>query len=449
MQSLVSSGETIHQRWRLKQLDKIQIILEQHESEILQALRDDLGKPSTEAIIEIIALKQELKLAKKNLSKWMSPKRINIPLSLQPGDARVHLEPLGCILIIGPWNYPFSLTIQPLISALAAGNTAVLKPSENSPNTSKLISKLFKYYFSENIVQVFEGDKDVASALLEYSFNHIFFTGGTAVGKKILQAAANHLTPVTLELGGQSPAIILQGADLEVTARRLIWGKGLNAGQTCLAPNHLLVQKSIKDPLINQLKKAYLEFYGPNPIKSLDLAKIINEHHFSRLLDLLEISKEKKQIVFGGEVDRERRIIPPTLIEVDSKDDQILQDELFGPIFPIMSINNLEAAIQSINKKTPPLAIYLFGGTSQDQELLLKKSSSGGVCFNDVIMHAGIPEMPFGGVGTSGMGRYHGYAGFLTFSNQRSVLKRPFILDFKLRYPPYKLNLNLLKKLLS
>ena len=449
MQSLVSSGETIHQRWRLKQLDKIQIILEQHESEILQALRDDLGKPSTEAIIEIIALKQELKLAKKNLSKWMSPKRINIPLSLQPGDARVHLEPLGCILIIGPWNYPFSLTIQPLISALAAGNTAVLKPSENSPNTSKLISKLFKYYFSENIVQVFEGDKDVASALLEYSFNHIFFTGGTAVGKKILQAAANHLTPVTLELGGQSPAIILQGADLEVTARRLIWGKGLNAGQTCLAPNHLLVQKSIKDPLINQLKKAYLEFYGPNPIKSLDLAKIINEHHFSRLLDLLEISKEKKQIVFGGEVDRERRIIPPTLIEVDSKDDQILQDELFGPIFPIMSINNLEAAIQSINKKNPPLAIYLFGGTSQDQELLLKKSSSGGVCFNDVIMHAGIPEMPFGGVGTSGMGRYHGYAGFLTFSNQRSVLKRPFILDFKLRYPPYKLNLNLLKKLLS
>ncbi len=449
LRSEVLTGGSKSEHWRRFQLGKIHKLLDNHESDILFALQADLGKPSTEAMIEIIALKQELKLANRNLKKWMRPKAVNIPISLRPGEATLRLEPLGCVLIIGPWNYPFSLTIQPLISAFAAGNTAVLKPSENSPNTSRLIANLFKSYFPENIVQVFEGDKDVAKTLLEYPFDHVFFTGSTSIGQKVLEAASKHLSPVTLELGGKSPVLILKGSDLEVAARRILWGKGLNSGQTCLAPNHLLIQESIKEPFLKEIKKAFLDFYGPNPINSNDLAQIINDVQFLRLVKLLDGAREKNQILFGGEINRAKRLITPALIKVDIDNDPILQDEIFGPLLPISTFSNFSDAIKSINKDSSPLAIYMFGGSQEEQKQLIKQTRSGGICFNDVIMQAGIPEMPFGGVGQSGMGRYHGFAGFQTFSNERSVLKRPFWLDFKLRYPPYKLNLDLLKKLLS
>ena len=449
LNDLVTSGRTRRESWRRTQLSRVEEILEDHESEILQALKCDLGKPSNEAIIEIIALKQELKLAKRKLRQWMKSKHVELPLPLQPGIAKLNLEPLGCILIIGPWNYPFSLTIQPLISALAAGNTVVIKPSEHAPNTSKLIADVFSHKFPKDVLQVCEGDGVIASELIEYPFDHIFFTGGSTVGQKVLTAAAKNLTPVTLELGGQSPAIVLEGADLEVTARRLIWGKGLNAGQTCLAPNHVLVEDSIKTKLIEELKKALRDFYGNQPIQSPDLAKIVNKHHFSRLQKLLEDSQKTNQVIAGGDFDKEKLLISPTIIEVANDNDPLLKDELFGPLLPILTFSDFTKVLNQIKKGASPLAIYMFGGSQEKQEKLIAKTRSGGICFNDVIMQAGIPDMPFGGVGLSGMGRYHGFAGFETFSNKRSILKRPFFLDFKLRYPPYKLSTSILKNLLS
>ncbi len=445
----VLDGQTRPEGWRRLQLQRISSLIENHENQILQALASDLGKPQTEGFFEIVALQQELKLAKKKLNDWMRPKKVKVPLSFKPGEAFIKPEPLGCVLIIGPWNYPFSLTLQPLISALAAGNTAVLKPSEHAPATSALIAELFPSYFPKEIVQVFEGDGTVAAELLKHPFDHIFFTGGGEIGKKIMRAAATNLTPVTLELGGQSPAIVLEGGDLAVTARRLVWGKSLNAGQTCIAPNHLLVHQNLKDALIKELKASIENFYGQSPLESPHLAKIVNEKQFTRLNNLLNEAQKKAQVIFGGNVDTKKRKISPTLIEIDNFQDPLMNEELFGPLMPILTIPNLKAAIQSVNSQPRPLALYLFGGEAKDQNYVLDKTSSGGICFNDVVMQAGIPELPFGGVGPSGMGRYHGEAGFETFSHQKSILKRPFWMDLKLRYPPYKLNISMLKNLLS
>ena len=445
----VLTGRTRPESWRRSQLKSFEKLLETNEKKVINALKNDLGKPPTEAFFEIVALKQELKLVQKNLHKWMRPKRVKVPMTLQPGEAMVEFEPLGCVLIIGPWNYPFSLTLQPLISALAAGNTAILKPSENAPATSQLIADLIEKHFSKETVRVVQGDATVASRLLEEPFDHIFFTGGGQIGKKIMSAAAKHLTPITLELGGKSPAIVIEGADLSVTARRLVWGKGLNAGQTCIAPDHLLIQHQLKAPLIREMKNALRDFYGTNPLKSIHLARIVNDHQFQRLKDLLNCAKQKGQILAGGEVDDDEKRITPTLIEIQDRNDPLMEEELFGPLMPILSINSLETAIKDICYQPRPLALYMFGGTTQEQKELLKRTSSGGVCFNDVIMQAGIPELPFGGIGPSGMGRYHGKAGFQTFSHQRSVLKRPFWLDLKFRYPPYNLDISVLKRLIG
>ncbi len=449
LRELVTTGQTRPEAWRLLQLNRLGRMLEEHENEILDALKNDLQKPRTEAFFEIVALKQELKLVLQQLKRWMRPQKIKVPISLKPGEAFIRYEPLGCVLIIGPWNYPFSLLFQPLISALAAGNTAVLKPSEKAPATSQLIEEIAHKHFPHNVVRVFQGDENKAKKLLKEPFDHIFFTGGGEIGKKIMSAAAEHLTPVTLELGGKSPAIVLENADLVITARRLLWGKSLNAGQTCIAPDHLLVQNQIKEPLLLELKKCLNSFFGPNPIKSPHIAKIINDEQFNRLKSLLEHSRKKNQIIFGGEIDEVNRLIAPTFVEVASQRDPLMSEELFGPIMPVLAIENLEEAILGIREKPHPLAIYMFGGTKIDQTLLLNNTSSGGICFNDVIMQAGIPELPFGGVGASGMGRYHGKAGFETFSNQRSILQRPFWMDIKLRYPPYLLEIKLLKKLLG
>ncbi len=445
----VITGQTRPESWRRLQLKRLETLIKNHENEIIKSLANDLGKPPTEAYFEIIALTQELNLVQRHLTKWMRPKRIKVPLSLQPGEAIVKLEPLGCVLIIGPWNYPFSLTLQPLISALAAGNTAVLKPSEQAPATSELIASLVGEHFPKEVLRVIQGDGSIAASLIEEPFDHIFFTGGGNIGKKIMAAAAKQLTPITLELGGKSPAIIVEGADLKVTARRLVWGKGLNAGQTCIAPDHLLVQENLKEDLIEEMKKSIKEFYGANPLKSKHLARIINDRQFQRLKNLLDGAKEKDQIIFGGEADENNGRISPTLIGVRDRDDPLMADELFGPLMPIISVPNLKVAIQEVRVQPRPLALYLFGGTTKEQEMLIEQTSSGGVCFNDVVMQAGVPELPFGGVGPSGMGRYHGKAGFETFSHQKSILKRPFWLDLKLRYPPYKLNISTLKRFMG
>tara|TARA_Y100001968_G_scaffold332067_1_gene388896 strand:- start:988 stop:2379 length:1392 start_codon:yes stop_codon:yes gene_type:complete len=449
LQDLVLRGETRKEQWRRNQLLSLSNLLENHEQDILKALSEDLQKPPTEAFFEIIAVKQEIKLAQKNLSKWMQPKQINVPVSLRPAKAFIQPDPLGCILIIGPWNYPFSLTLQPLVGAFAAGNTAVLKPSEHAPHVSSLIKRLIEKYFQQNVTQVIEGDGNIAAELLNKKFDHVFFTGGETIGKKVMEAASKNLTPVTLELGGKSPAIVINGANLEVTAKRIIWGKSLNAGQTCIAPDHLLVKHELFDSLIFNLKTSINNFYGNPPLGSKHLGRIINQTQFNRLNNFLNQAKNKGQIIYGGACNESEKRISPTLIKIENRNDPLMKEELFGPLLPILCIKDLDEAISDLKILPKPLALYLFGGSKKDQEKILLNTSSGGVCFNDVVLQAGIPELPFGGVGSSGMGKYHGKAGFDNFTHYKSILKRPFWLDLNFRYPPYKLNLSLLKKLID
>ena len=447
MRDRVNRGETRSLNWRLEQLKRLRALVMNHEQEVLKALKQDLGKPPTEAYFEVVALLQELKLTETNLRRWMRPRSVSVPLAQQPGQASVIPEPLGCVLIIGPWNYPFSLTLQPLISALAAGNTAVLKPSEHAPAVADLIERLIAVHLDDEVVSVQQGDGGVAAGLVAMPFDHIFFTGGGAVGSRVLAGAAPNLTPVTLELGGKSPALVLDGADLDVTARRLIWGKGLNAGQTCIAPDHLMVEPGLQAPLLRAMASARQEMYGDDPIRSGELARIINDHQFKRLERLLETARSDDRILLGGEISPDERRIAPTMIRVDDRNDPLMQEEVFGPLLPVLAMNDLTGSLREIRRGPKPLALYLFGGTSMQQQQVLETTSSGGVCLNDVVMQVGVPDLPFGGVGSSGMGRYHGKSGFDTFSHQKAVLKRPFRFDFKLRYPPYKLDLKLLRRL--
>ena len=445
----VLEGITRPETWRREQLQRLRELVTQHEPEILEALRQDLAKPDLEGMAEVVSLLQELKLAERRLRAWMRPRRIRVPLVQQPGRAELIREPLGCVLLIGPWNLPFSLTIWPLVSALAAGNTAVVKPSEHAPATAELIEKLVPEYFQSNVVQVVNGDGAVAAQLVRQRFDHIFFTGGGRIGAKVLEGAAANLTPVTLELGGKNPAIVLPDADLSVTARRLVWGKGFNAGQACIAPDHLLVQTDIREPLLQAIAEERLKLYGSNPLESESLGSLIHDRHYGRLEALLKKAKDEGRVLLGGESDPIRLRIAPTLIDVQNEQDPLMADELFGPLLPVLGIADLNDAIQKIQKKDKPLAIYLFGGDERDQDLVLRSTSSGGVCFNDVVMQAGVPDLPFGGVGASGMGSHHGEAGFKTFSHERSVLKRPFWLDLPQRYPPYTLKPETFRRLLS
>ena len=436
----VASGQTRPEAWRRLQLKRLSDLIDRYEADILQALRIDLAKPELEGMFEIVALLQELKITRRRLKTWMRPRRIPVPIMQRPGRAQLIREPLGCVLVIGPWNYPFMLTLQPLISALAAGNTVVLKPSEHAPAAAALITRLITEGFPSDVVRVVNGDGSTAAALVDLGFDHIFFTGSGAIGAKVLAGAARHLTPVTLELGGKNPAVVLDSADLAVTARRLIWGKGINAGQTCIAPDHLLVQTSIRERLVQALKEERRNLYGDDPLASADLSSLIHDRQFQRLEGLLTTAKAEGRILFGGECDHQRRKIAPTLIEVQSDQDPLMAAEIFGPLLPIMTVETLDDAITRIQQQDKPLAIYLFGGDRNDQNAVLQRTSSGGVCFNDVVMQKGVPELPFGGVGASGMGSYQAEAGFQTFSHPRSVLRRPFFLDIRHRYPPYTLN---------
>ena len=449
MRQLVVGGTTRPLQWRLEQLDRLDAALGAHSDAVLEALAKDLGKPDVEAYFEVVAVRQEISLCRRQLRRWIAPKKVSVPLSQRPGRAEVIAEPLGCVLIIGPWNYPFHLAIQPLVSALAAGNTAILKPSEHAPATAQLISSLIGEAFPPEIVQVVQGDGSTAQALLAERFDHIFFTGGERIGKLVMAAAAQHLTPVTLELGGKSPAVVLRDADLEVTSRRLVWGKCLNAGQTCIAPDYLLVERSARTSLIQSLGERLTACFGEEPLDSSDLASIVNETQYNRLSALLEQARERGQILLGGTCDPERRRIAPTVIQVNDREDPLMQEELFGPLLPILEVDGLEQAIEWINQRPKPLALYLFSSSQANQETVLNNTSSGGVCFNDVVMQVGVPELPFGGVGASGMGAYHGKAGFDTFSHQRSVLRRPFALDLPFRYPPYAGRLPLMRRLLG
>ena len=454
MREPIDRGVSRPLAWRLEQLDRLAGLLRGHEAEVLEALATDLGKAPLEATFELVAIRQEIALTRRHLRRWMAPQAVAIEPALRPGHAFLQAEPLGCVLIIGPWNYPFQLALLPLVSALAAGNAAVLKPSEHAPQTAALIARLMPLAFPPEVVQVVLGDGAVAAQLLEQRFDHIFFTGGSRVGRLVMAAAAKHLTPVTLELGGKSPAIVLGDANLAVTARRLVWGKGLNAGQTCVAPDHLLVVPELRAPLIQAMAAEITRFYGNDPLTSPDLGSIVNQAQFDRLEGLLAGAQARGQVLAGGRSDRATLRIEPTLVALDGvtgdgADDPLMQEEIFGPILPVLTIAGLEAALQQVRSRPKPLALYLFSNDKTAQQRTLQTTSSGSVCFNDVVMQAGAASLAFGGVGESGLGSYHGRAGFLTFSHQRSVLGRPFWLDLPFRYPPYKGKLGLVKRLLG
>lgn len=440
-----STDKTKDIEFRLIQLKKLKQAVLDHKDEIIAAVQTDLNKPIFESYLTEIGVVKEIDYAIKNLKKWSKPKKVATPLDQLPGTAFIYPEPLGVVLIIAPWNYPFQLTISPLVGAIAAGNCAIVKPSEISQNTSQIIAKILQKTFNSEYIAVVEGGVETSKELLQQKFDHIFFTGGTAIGKIVMEAAAKNLTPVTLELGGKSPCIIDSEINIEYTARRIAWGKFINAGQTCIAPDYLLVNQKIKQPLLDSIKNCIQEFYGDDPEKSPDFGRIINQKQFNRLVKLLNTG----DIIAGGKTNPDSCYIAPTLIDNVSLDAPIMQEEIFGPILPVIEYNHLEEAISIVNNQPKPLALYFFSKNQEYQQQVLQKTSSGGVCINDTIMHIGVTELPFGGVGNSGIGSYHGKASFDTFSHQKSVLKKSFLVDIKVRYAPYLGKLDLIKKMMS
>jgi aldehyde dehydrogenase (NAD+) len=443
--SFFGAGNTKEISFRLEQLKSLKQAILANQTAIIAAMKADLNKPVFEAYGFEIGVLKEIDYAIKHIKAWTKPKKVATPLEQFPSSAVIYPEPLGVVLIISPWNYPFQLMISPLVGAIAAGNCAILKPSELAPHTSRALADLFQKNFAPDYIAVVEGGVETSQLLLQEKFDHIFFTGGTAVGKIIMAAAAKHLTPVTLELGGKSPCIVDTDINLEHTAKRITWGKFINAGQTCIAPDYLLVDKTIKKDLVENIKNCLQEFYGKEPENSPDYARIISQKHFSRLAAFLNDG----EIIAGGKTDPESLYIAPTVIDNISADAAVMQEEIFGPILPIIEYNSLSEAIAFVNERPKPLALYLFSKNKDYQERVLRETSSGGVCINDTVMQVGVPDLPFGGVGLSGIGSYHGKASFDTFSHQKSVLKKSFLMDLKWRYAPYEGKLDLLKRILG
>ncbi|BAY75731.1 aldehyde dehydrogenase [Nostoc linckia NIES-25] len=439
------TGKTKDINFRIEQLQKLKQAIIEHEQEIIEALQADLYKPVVETYLTEIAVIKEIDYAIKHIKTWTKPKKAPVSLEFFSYSARIYPEPVGVVLIISPWNYPFQLAISPLVGAIAAGNCAIIKPSEIASHTSGIVAKIITKYFQKAYIAVVEGGVEASQKLLAEKFDHIFFTGGTAVGKIVMEAAAKHLTPVTLELGGKSPCIVDTDINVEHTARRITWGKFINAGQTCIAPDYLLVDKKIKKDLIDSLEKSLKEFYGDNPANSPDYARIISQKHFDRLSKFLE----NGEVIIGGETKSSERYIAPTIIDNVPLEDSVMQEEIFGPILPIIEYSDIAEAIALINSRPKPLALYFFSQNKNLQKRVLQETSSGGVCINDTIMHVGVTSLPFGGVGDSGIGNYHGKASFDTFSHHKSVLQNSFWLDLKWRYAPYHNKLPLIKKLLG
>lgn len=421
--------------FRVQQLNQLKNSILKYEQAILDALKTDLGKQSFEAYTtEIGFVLSNISHAIKHLRQWTKPKRVRGTLTLFPSKGFIQYEPYGTVLIIGPFNYPFQLVIEPLIGAIAAGNCAIVKPSELTPHVSKVITEMITETFPKEYIYSIEGGVEVNQALLQEPFDYIFFTGSTRVGKLVMEAAAKHLTPVTLELGGKSPVIIDESADLTIAAKRIIWGKTINAGQTCVAPDYIMVHESIKDKLIRELQQAIADFFGSNPEKSNDFGRIVSDKHFERLVEM--IKKDKDQVILGGKSTKETRYIEPTIVEANWNSCS-MQEEIFGPILPILTYKTLDEAIKSIKKFDKPLALYLFSSNKNVENKVIGSISSGGVCVNDVLTHIVHPDLPFGGVGASGLGSYHGKYSFLTFSHQRSILKKSTRFQLPILFPPY------------
>ena len=435
--------------FRISYLKKLKNIIEKYEDEVIKALNKDLGKHEFEAYTtEVGFIYRNINDAIRNLKKWAKPKKVNTPIFLQPAKSFIINEPYGTVLIIGPYNYPFQLIMEPLIGALSSGNTAVIKPSEMCPNVSKIILKIISEVFKFEYVSCVEGTLQTSSNLINSAFDYIFFTGSDKVGRIVMESAAKNLIPVTLELGGKSPVIVDKSANIDIAAQRIIWGKTLNAGQTCVAPDYVLVNNLVKDKFIEKAKTTISRFYGDNIQENKNYGKIINEKHFERLKNILD--KEKDNIIYGGNYNKESLFIEPTLINKENFIGESMSQEIFGPILPIIGYDNLDDAMRSIKKLSKPLALYLFTDDKNVEKKLLNGISSGGVCINDTITHLVNSYLPFGGVGNSGMGSYHGEESFKTFSHQRSILKKSTKINFTFLFPPYKnRNMKIVKKFLK
>jgi aldehyde dehydrogenase (NAD+) len=430
-----NAGLTRPLDYRREQLHQIGRFLNEQEPALLAALESDMRRPSFEGYqAEVGFAAKEVSLTFRNLARWASPERVPTTLLAQPGKSFIQREPLGVVLIIGAWNYPLQLVIVPLIGAIAAGNCAVVKPSEIAPAMSELIAAKLPEYLDTNCVQIVTGGIPETTALLAEQFDHIFYTGNGTVGRIVMEAAAKHLTPVTLELGGKCPVIVDEHTDLAVTARRIIWGKLFNAGQTCVAPDYVLAHHAVERPLLDGMKQALKEFLGDDPKKSADLGRIINERHFRRLTGLLPGSGD---VFVGGTGDEAERYIAPTILHNVPEDAPVMADEIFGPILPVLTVRSIDEAIAFVNARPKPLALYLFSDDAAIQKSVLDRTSSGGVTVNHTLFHLTIPALPFGGVGNSGMGAYHGRASFETFSHRKSVLVKRSWPDPGAFYPPY------------
>ncbi|MCA6066123.1 aldehyde dehydrogenase [Chryseobacterium sp. RG1] len=424
--------QTKNTTFRKMNLEKLKDLIIKNENLLYEAIAKDFGKSKFDTFTtEISFVINDINYYLKNLTSLSRPKKVSTNLVNQIGKSRIHSEPLGNILVIGAWNYPYQLSLSPIIAALAAGNCCILKPSEIAENTMKIMSKIINENFPSEYLYVYEGGIDETTELLKLKFDKIFFTGSTKVGKIVYKAAAEHLTPVTLELGGKSPAIISKEANLEIAAKRIVWGKFLNAGQTCVAPDYILVEKSVQEPFLQLLEKYIGKFnYQAD---SENYTKIINQKNFERLIKLID----KDKIYLGGNSNEEKLYIEPTILTNINWDDEVMQEEIFGPILPVLSFTDFNLALNEVLEHEKPLAAYLFTNNSEEKEKFMNTLSFGGGCINDVIMHLGNENLPFGGVGSSGIGNYHGKFGFETFSHQKAILEKATWGEPNIKYPPY------------
>ena len=442
------SGKTINVDYRIKNLKKLNNIIKKNEDKILNELKKDLGKSNFEGYVtEVGILYDDINFHIKNVKKWSSEEKRKSPIVYYPSKSYIYKEPYGVTLIIGPFNYPFQLVIAPLIGAISAGNTAIIKPSENSRNIALLLEKLINENFPEGYLRVVNplGGKETVSLLLDKPFDYIFFTGSVRVGKLVMQKAAQHLTPVTLELGGKSPCIVDSDAKLKLAAKRIVWGKLLNAGQTCVAPDYLCVHKSVKDELLKLIINEIRVQFGENVRNSEDYPRIVNKSSLERLSGYLNDGK----IYYGGNIDEDNLYMEPTLIIKPDLNSPLMSDEIFGPILPILVYEDLDNVIKFINHREKPLALYYFSESKKKIKYVLTSTTSGGVTINDTIIHVANPNLPFGGVGNSGVGKYHGKESFETFTHNKSVMKRGTFIEFNIRFAPYKNKLNLVKRIMK
>lgn len=438
---------TIDVNTRIENLKKLKNVIKKYEEEIIDALNKDLGKHIFESYSNEVGFAYgSINYSIKNIKNWAKIRKVKNDAAQLPGKSYIYKSHYGSVLIIGPYNYPFQLLIEPLIGAICGGNTVILKPSEYATHTENIIERIIKETFDEKYIAVVTGDYKVNSELLDLQFDYIFFTGSVNVGKIVMEKASKHLTPVTLELGGKSPVIVHNTADLRISAKRIMWGKLINAGQTCVAPDYVLAHEDIYEDLIKEFIKVTKEFYGEDIINNKDFGRIINERHMDRLSNILNHDKEK--IVFGGNIDLGKKYISPTILKDVTLEDMVMSEELFGPILPVIKYKDMEDIKHYISKNKNPLALYVFSADSNFSEDVITRFTFGGGCVNDTISHVASTYLPFGGIGSSGMGNYHGKASFDTFTHTKSIVKKRTNLDIKLVFPPYKDKVNLIKKIM-